>query len=286
MSDSYREIIFFISEIVFYIIICLFVVIIVPSFLIYPGLYYGRWKSQGPIFTFKTPGGTNLEGIVYKASTNFEEKGLLNNPTVILYFHGNNLNIGYRSRLFMEMRKTLGATIISIDYRGFGNSQGFPSENGIIEDAQTIWDMINNDQDYINHKKIVMGKSLGGAVAISLADKNKNLDGLIVENTFINVINAASTKYSWVKNIPNFIRNLLLLGNTWESGKKIETIENLPKLFISGLKDKIISPKQMKELYDISQNPKKLQEIPEAGHSNCHKFPQYYTSIADFINKI
>ena len=276
-----KETVFILTEIIFYVIIVIFVIMIAPTFLIYPGLYYGRWKTNGPTFKFETPGGIQLEGVHYEK----KGKGLVSTDAVILYFHGNNLNVGSRARFFTEMRDTLGVSIIAIDYRGFGNSRGFPSETGLVEDAQTIWNMLKNDNRFIGHKKIVMGKSLGGAVTTSLAKENDDIDGIILENTFTSIYDVAIYQYSFVGKIPEFFRNMLLLGNRWESIDKIEYIK-IPKLFISGQEDKIVNPKNMNELYTAAPQPKQMLTLPEGKHTNSHKHDNYYQTIAGFINGI
>ena len=87
----------------------------------------------------------------------------------LLYFHGNAGNIGDRVPLFAQKYHALGVNIVAIDYRGYGESQGEPTEAGIKKDAIAALDYVM-DHPMIDADKVVLfGRSLGGAVAISLA---------------------------------------------------------------------------------------------------------------------
>lgn len=266
-------------NIIIFLVILILVIMILPVFLIYPGMYYGRWKSFGPVFSFRSLDGTELEGVIYEP----RKKGMVLKDTIILYFHGNNLNLGSRTPFFMQVIEKLGVTIVSIDYRGFGNSKGFPSESGIIKDAQSIYDHINNDKRYTRHRKIIMGKSLGGAVAIALAQKVTSW-ALIVENTFLNVREVANDSYGILRKIPEGVKDFLLVDNRWDSQSRIQTIKNIPQLFLVGSSDKVIPPRHMKKLFELSLGPKKIIEYPLGRHTDLYKQDGYFEDISTFLN--
>ena len=81
--------------------------------------------------------------------------------------------------------KDVGVNVLIVSYRGYGASEGEPGEAGMILDAEAAWQYLQKRPD-VNKKTIfVFGRSLGGAVAISLAQKyGDEMCGLIVENTF------------------------------------------------------------------------------------------------------
>ena len=75
-----------------------------------------------------------------------------------------------------------------IDYRGYGNSEGTPSEGGLKLDAQATLDFISKREDIDQTKLYVFGRSLGGAVAVQLCmDPIVPIKGIILENTFTSI---------------------------------------------------------------------------------------------------
>jgi len=269
----------FIIELSVYVIIFIIVVMIFPSFFIYPGIYYGRWKTKGPVFELDTKDGAKIEGMI------FDPKDPSTCKTTILFFHGNSGNMGSSFNILNGLKENHNAFIISIDYRGFGNCSGFPSESGLINDAESIFERILNDERMKKTKKIVYGVSLGGAVAISLAEKNKKVDALILENTFTCIKDVAS-KMRFVDKIPEFILDLGLSANSWNSVSRIKDLK-IPILFISGLKDNIVSPSLMKKLYETSTSENKIKiDIVDGGHNNTHSVESevYHDNLKKLIN--
>ena len=94
---------------------------------------------------------------------------LASHPTVI-YFHGNAANRAASSRvaLYMSVTSKLGANVLAVDYRGFGNSEGTPNEVGLGYDGRATWDWLV--QRGVKPSEIlIMGQSLGTGVATTLA---------------------------------------------------------------------------------------------------------------------
>ena len=89
-------------------------------------------------------------------------------PTM-LYFHGNAGNIGHRLNNVQAIYSYCGCNVLLLEYRGYGKSEGSPSENGMRLDAKAAMDYLLNREDVDSKKIIVFGRSLGGAVAIDLA---------------------------------------------------------------------------------------------------------------------
>ena len=253
-------------EILIYLILGLIILLIAPSFIIYPGIYLGRSKVNGPVFELETKDNAKIEGMI------IEPHDPKTCNLTILFFHGNTGNMGSRIKFLQDLNETLNAYVLSIDYRGFGNNSGFPSESGLINDAESIFERIINDERMKDTKKIIYGRSLGGAVAIALAEKfkdSKNVDGLILENTFTSTKSMANTMPMF-KKVPGFIIDIGLSVNSWNSKDRIKDIK-IPVLYISGLKDRVVPPKFMKELYDSCNSKNKLLlEEKEGEHSNTY----------------
>ena len=93
-------------------------------------------------------------------------------PTV-LYLHGNAGNIGHRLVNVQGLYNSIGCNVALLEYRGYGRSEGTPSEEGICMDAQAALDFLLTRSDINTEKILVFGRSLGGAVAIDLATRLK-----------------------------------------------------------------------------------------------------------------
>lgn len=269
---------FMISELLFYLIIVILILLIGPTFVLYPGLYYGRWKTRGPVFDLTTKDGTQIEGLIMDPP----EPDTCD--TTILFFHGNSSNMGNRSPFLQQLNKEFNAHVLSIDYRGFGNSYGFPSESGLINDAESIFERIINDPKFENTKKVVYGRSLGGAVAIALAENVKGVDYLVLENTFGCTRNAAS-RFPLFNKVPGFILDFALYPNSWDSETRIKTLDpNINMLFLSGLKDRVVNPKDMEKLHTLCKSKnKKLVTVEEGTHNDTYLKCDLKTIISDFL---
>ena len=110
------------------------------------------------------------------------------NYRTLIFFHGNAGNIGARIPNLEMQVKALKCNVLIVDYRGFGNSQGEPSEDGLALDAEATIEHALSDPDIDSSNLYVFGRSIGGCVAIQLAAKNSNhIKDLIVENTFTSI---------------------------------------------------------------------------------------------------
>lgn len=106
----------------------------------------------------------------------------------IIFFHGNAGNIGSRLPNIEILVKRLNCNVLIIDYRGYGNSGGNPSEEGLKLDAEATLEYALNREDINNNRIFVFGRSLGGAVACELAmNKGNSLKGVILENSFTSI---------------------------------------------------------------------------------------------------
>mmetsp|Transcript_34196 Transcript_34196/g.42104 ORF Transcript_34196/g.42104 Transcript_34196/m.42104 type:complete len:419 (-) Transcript_34196:28-1284(-) len=125
-------------------------------------LYY-KINNYQDIF-IKTYDDVNIHCIIMKQKNNS-----IDLPTFIM-FHGNAGNIGYRLPNAVQMYHELNINVILVDYRGYGNSEGIPTQKGLIYDAEAVLSYIIDEINDINPNKIYLfGRSLGGAVAIELA---------------------------------------------------------------------------------------------------------------------
>lgn len=163
----------------------------------------------------------------------------------ILFFHGNAGNIGNRLEK-IALFYTLNYHVFIIDYRGYGKSEGRPSEVGIYRDAVAAFDYLASRQDIDPKRIVAYGESLGGSVAVDLVTR-RPLTGLILDSTFPSAVDMAQVVYPF---IPSF-----LLKTKLDSFKKIRTLK-IPKLFIHSAEDEIVPFALGKKLFEAAPEPK------------------------------
>jgi len=166
-----------------------------------------------------------------------------------------------------------------LSYRGYGKSEGIPSEKGIKLDAQATLEYLSSRPDINANKILVFGRSLGGAVAVDLCSKNPNkIHGLILENTFTSIPDMID------RVLPILSHFKFLCTIHWESIHLIENIE-VPILFIISENDELVPPTFMGRLFDAATSSvkKKKVVIPQAAHMDAWTFPGYYDHFKQFI---
>ncbi|KAK3986670.1 protein bem46 [Cladorrhinum sp. PSN332] len=209
-------------------------------------------------------------------------RGGTHSNVTVLMFHGNAGNIGHRLPIARMLIAATGCNVFMLEYRGYGISTGAPDESGLNMDAQTALDYLRDRAETRNHKYIVYGQSLGGAVTIKLVAKNQgkgDIAGVILENTFL----------SMRKLIPSIMPPAKYLAylchQVWASDSVIPSIK-IPTLFLSGLQDEIVPPIHMKRLYDLSKAPLKIwKPLPGGDHNSSVLEEGYFEAIGDFMTK-
>lgn len=190
-------------------------------------------------------------------------------PT-LLYLHGARWNLtGHVFRL--EQLRDFGFSILAIDYRGFGKSDGeLPSEKTVYEDARIAWQHLAQLQPDPG-KRFIYGHSLGGAVAVDLASSIRNgrgeehalpeAAGLIVESSFTSLADIARTfSYRWLP-------IQLLLTQKFDSVRKIAKVD-MPVLIVHGSSDPYVPAHFSQELFDAARGRKHLLMVEGGSHNN------------------
>ena len=199
---------------------------------------------------------------------------------VILYLHGAGGNISSNAMHASHLNK-LGYGVLLFDYRGYGQSDGeFPSEQSVYEDSQTAWKYLTESRQIDPKRIVVYGHSLGGAIAIDLASKEKQIRGMVVESTFTTLANIAQWRY-------RVYPVKLFLNQTFDSLSKIRGLK-MPLLFIHGTSDFSIPDSMSAQLFEASPGDKAFVRIQGAGHSNCGATDpkKYYEAFSAFVKKV
>lgn len=194
----------------------------------------------------------------------------------LLFCHGNAGNNADRLDK-LKMLWDLGLNILIIDYRGYGKSEGHPSEQGLYQDAEAAYEYLVNDRKILPEQIILYGESLGTSVVIDLAARVK-VRALIVEGGFSSGRDMARILYPFL--------STFLFSDRFNSLEKIKKIE-APKLFIHSPDDEIVPFKLAKKLYNAASGAKEFIEI-NGDHNNAFLDSQekYLSSISAFIEKL
>lgn len=154
--------------------------------------------------------------------------------TTLLFMHENAGNLGLRMDYFSMLYHELGYNILAFAYRGYSDStleNGSPSEHSIRADAQNILSFIRQYK-VEGEPVLIMGRSLGGAVATYMVSLEENLfHGLILENTFTSLPDVLDNFGSIFKGI-----RWLFVNNKWDSKVLMSGI-TIPILFVAGKND-------------------------------------------------
>jgi fermentation-respiration switch protein FrsA (DUF1100 family) len=192
----------------------------------------------------------------------------------ILYCHGNNGNITNRIETFLLLRR-LGVNLFAFDYRGYGKSEGMPTEAGLYRDVRAAWDHLVSARGVAPKSILLFGHSLGGAVAVDGA-LHCEVGGLVVQSSFTQVRDMARTIYPGVP-------LHLIARNQFRSIDKVARLP-MPKLFVHGTQDATVPIELGRRLFDAAASPKEWYEVARAGHSELHRHGglRYYGCLQKF----
>ena len=188
----------------------------------------------------------------------------------LIFFHGNAGNISHRLAS-LEIFHALGLNVLLFDYRGYGQSEGRPSEAGLYRDAQAALACVQGGCEIEVDEQLPLvyfGRSLGGAVAAWLAVQSPP-DALIVESTFTSVPDMAADLYPWLP-----VRWLARLDYDTRAAVSEVTV---PLLVVHSPEDDIIPFDHGKALVEAAAGPVTLLEISGDHNSGFITSGQTYT---------
>jgi fermentation-respiration switch protein FrsA (DUF1100 family) len=194
----------------------------------------------------------------------------------LLFFHGNAGNISHRRESVMIFHQ-LGLNVFIFDYRGYGHSQGKPSESGLFNDAVAAWQYLVDEKGLSRQQVIIFGRSLGGSVAANLAAKVQPR-ALILESTF----SSASDMANAIFPILSAIIPLRFEFNTVEHIKHVTS----PLLVVHSTEDDIIPFKLGDKVYRAANQPKYFIKIHgDHNYGFLQSQPNYENALEEFLAK-
>jgi uncharacterized protein len=230
----------------------------------------GDWHPHGVVFEdawFQAADGTKLHGWYLP-----HEKP----RAVVLFCHGNEGNMATWATPLANLHNWAGVAVLGFDYRGYGRSEGVPSEAGILADARAARAWLARRAGIPESQVVVMGRSLGGAVAIDLAAKD-GARALVVESTFTSAPELAGAIAPWLP-----LR--YLMRTELNSLAKIKNYHG-PFLQSHGTDDRLVPFAMAKRLFAAANEPKRFVTIAGGGH-NDPQSDAYYVALKEFLDKL
>jgi hypothetical protein len=220
-------------------------------FIYYPIRYpQGAWQLQAKVGAedrwLTAADGTRLNAWWFpKADARF----------ATVFLHGNAGNVTHRIDHALAVLNA-GSAFLVVDYRGYGKSEGRPSERGLYEDADAAYAELLQ-LGYAPERIIVQGESLGTAIAVDLAMR-KRCAGVILESPLISAGRIAAT-------VLPFVGPLVIRG--YDTYSKISRV-HAPLMVIHGDADEIVPFSQGRVVFDAGNKPKQFWTVPGAHHND------------------
>lgn len=168
----------------------------------------------------------------------------------VIFSHGNAGNIAHRISKIAILHG-LGLNIFIYDYRGFGKSEGSPSEKGLYKDARASYRYLTEEKNIPKENIILYGESLGGAVTVDLA-REIGPRAVITDEAFTSIQDMTKIAYPGV---PHFV-----FSSRFNVAGKIKDI-TCPKLIIHSIDDEIVFYRLGEKLFNEAKPPKEFLQI-------------------------
>ena len=196
-----------------------------------------------------------------------------------LLFHGNGGNIGHRVPELALFHHRLGVNLFIFDYRGYGRSEGSPSEQGTYRDARAALRYLQDRADTPKERIVYFGHSLGTAVAVELAVFKPPL-GLILVSPFASVSDMSRLVFP-------LLPAGWLLRNKYNSLARIGKIHR-PLLILHGGQDETVPISHANKLFDAANPPKHLEVLPGAGQNDTFEAggQAYWRALEQFVSEL
>jgi pimeloyl-ACP methyl ester carboxylesterase len=196
----------------------------------------------------------------------------------LLFLHGNAGNASHRLPNAAELVR-LQCSVLVVDYRGYGLSEGSATEAGVYADARAGLNHLVEQRGFPESRIVIFGRSLGGAVAVDLAQE-REVAGVILESTFPSIADVVASGLggAWLG---------ALAGRRFDSASKIGRIR-APLLYFHGDRDEVIRYELGRRLFEGAPEPKTFETIHGAGHNDLTQVGgrPYFKRIQLFLDEV
>lgn len=195
----------------------------------------------------------------------------------VAFFHGNAGNLAGRAPIAQALSR-LGFDVLLVDYRGYGRSEGKPSEAGLYLDGEAAYAYLREERQVPAGRVVLAGNSLGGAVAISVAS-GVEAGALVVTSSFRSLPELASSLYRWLPG-----RLFRWNQNRFDSVGRIGSVE-MPVFVAWGQRDDLMPRGQTYGLYEAAPEPKTWFESTTAGHNDLWSETGFWLALKNFLEQ-
>ena len=192
---------------------------------------------------------------------------------LVIYYGGNAEELSWQ----MAEPWPAGWSLALVNYRGYGESGGNPSEAALFGDALAVFDALVQRPDVDASRVVVVGRSLGSGVATYLAAE-RPVAAVVLISPYDSMTAVARRHYPWLP-------VGMLLKHPFESASRAPGIR-APLLAIAGGRDGIVPPAHSRRLVEAWGGPKRLVEIGGAGHNDIFGAPQFWPAIDAFPARV
>lgn len=192
---------------------------------------------------------------------------------VVLYCHGNGEDVSNQPQLARLLRDRLNAAVLVFDYRGYGKSEGVPTEAGVVADGLAAQRWLAEQTGRNPDGVVVFGRSLGGGVATAIAAE-QDAAALILQSTFARLPDTAASHFPWLP-----VR--WVMQNRYDSLARLAAYTG-PVLVSHGTEDRVVPFEQGRQLFEAAIGPKRFIEFDGLGH-NTPQPPSYYDDLERFL---
>jgi pimeloyl-ACP methyl ester carboxylesterase len=196
-------------------------------------------------------------------------------PLVILLCHGNAGNISHRLDTCAALLTT-GVSVFLFDYRGYGRSQGRPSEEGTYRDAQAAHQWLER-KGFPGKRIVVLGESLGGGVASELALRAP-VAGLVLQSTFTSIPDVGAELFPWLP-----VR--LLASIKYATASKLPRLK-VPVLVMHSRTDELVAFHHATRNFAAANQPKLFWELKGEHNDALGERENFIAGIRQFLQMV
>jgi fermentation-respiration switch protein FrsA (DUF1100 family) len=196
-----------------------------------------------------------------------------------LAFHGNASNIANRAPVY-EFLHSLPVNVFALEYRGYGRSEGHPSEAGLYRDADAAYQYLVSTKRIDPKTILSFGQSLGTTVAAHLA-ANRQVAGVILEAPFPSASRMAAKVFWFLPGVS------LLVYSQFDTQARLQEI-TAPILIVHCTQDPVIPFHFGQEVFAAARSPKTFLPINAACHEESSLLAptQYRPAVRKFLDAI
>ncbi len=196
-----------------------------------------------------------------------------------LAFHGNAGSIADRADVYRFLWDS-PANVLAVEYRGYGRSEGRPSEAGLYRDAEAAFQFLVGTRGIAPRSVVIFGQSLGTAVAAHLA-AGREVGAVVLEAPFPSASRVARRSFWFLPGL-----NLLVRGQ-FDTVKQVRQI-SAPILIVHCTQDPVLPFEFGEEVYSAARSRKSFLRIDGYGHEEASIIApaQYRAALQKFLEEL